>query len=227
LKLYVTGFKYYWHLRIITDYRFLYLFKKIKLYSNHLFLALFWIIYCVLHSILATEKVKTFFEKTGQNFLRYYRLAYSIFAFITLAFLLYYQYSFSSYTLLHWPGGKYFAIIILVLPGLIIMGISILKYFKLLSGVRSLYQVSPVKSLKLSGIHKYVRHPLYLGTLLFIWGLFFVFPLLNNLIAVIIMSLYTIIGTRLEEKKLLLEFGDEYVSYIKSVPGIIPNFKKN
>lgn len=106
------------------------------------------------------------------------------------------------------------------------MIISIIKYFKLLSGVRSLYQPQPSMHLKLDGIHKYVRHPLYLGTLLFIWGLFFLFPLLNNLIAVVIINLYVLIGVPLEEKKLLKEFGNEYAEYKKQVPRLLPKVIK-
>lgn len=102
------------------------------------------------------------------------------------------------------------------------MSISILKYFKLLSGIRSLYKSNSVKSLKINGIHKYVRHPLYLGTLLFIWGLFFIFPLLNNLIAAGAITIYVLIGIKFEEKKLLKEFGNVYAEYIKKVPGLIP-----
>lgn len=103
--------------------------------------------------------------------------------------------------------------------------ISIVKYFKLLSGIRTLYEAKPPKELKREGIHNYVRHPLYLGTLLFVWGLFFIFPMLNNLIAVSIITGYVLIGIRLEEKKLLIEFGNLYVDYIFQVPMLVPYFK--
>ena len=106
------------------------------------------------------------------------------------------------------------------------MVISILKYFKLLSGVRTLYQANPSMELQREGIHNYVRHPLYLGTLLFIWGLFFIFPMLNNLIAVVIITGYVFIGIRLEEKKLLIEFGNLYADYISRVPMLVPDFKR-
>ena len=104
--------------------------------------------------------------------------------------------------------------------------ISILKYFKLLSGVRTLYEAKPPMELKREGIHNYVRHPLYPGTLLFIWGLFFIFPMLNNLIAAVIITGYVLIGIRLEEKKLLIEFGNLYADYISQVPMLVPGFKR-
>lgn len=105
------------------------------------------------------------------------------------------------------------------------MMISIFKYFVLLSGVKTLYEVHPAPELKKDGIHRYVRHPLYSGTLLFIWGLFFVFPMLNNLIAVIMITAYVLVGISFEEKKLLREFGSSYSDYIAEVPMLIPNFK--
>jgi len=102
------------------------------------------------------------------------------------------------------------------------MSASIFKYFKLLSGIRSIYLATPPAELKLDGIHKYVRHPLYLGTLLFVWGLFFIFPFLNNLIAVVAITIYVLVGIKFEEKKLVKEFGNDYAEYIKNVPGLFP-----
>lgn len=105
------------------------------------------------------------------------------------------------------------------------MGISIKKYFMLLSGVRSIYQPVPVNELKIDGIHRYMRHPLYAGTILFVCGLFFIFPYLNNFIAVVLLILYVLIGIYFEEKKLIKEFGSKYLDYMFNVPMLIPRFK--
>jgi methanethiol S-methyltransferase len=189
---------------------------------NYLLLIFFWILYYVIHSILAASSVKFFFEKKLRKYFRYYRLGYSIFAVISLCCLLYFQYSFKSIFLLESLWIKYFAILFFVLPGMIIMFISIKKYFMLLSGVRSIFTPTPTSELKVNGIHRFVRHPLYAGTILFVWGLFFVFPLLNNLIAVVLLSLYVFIGISFEEKKLKKEFGKSYDEYIFNVPMLIP-----
>ena len=63
--------------------------------------------------------------------------------------------------------------------------------------------------------YKYVRHPLYLGTLLFIWGIALLWPLAIHLLTAMIITLYTLIGTKYEEKKLLEEYGEEYAAYSK------------
>jgi len=193
--------------------------------SSRWLLIFFWIIYYVVHSLLASTPVKVFFEnKTGKWF-RYYRLFYTIFATFTLGLLLYFQFSINNELLIKSVVLKYISLIFLVTPGIIIMIIAIKKYFMLLSGIRSVFLASPPDELKIEGIHRIVRHPLYSGTILFVWGLFFIFPLLNNLIAVILLTLYVLIGIKFEEKKLIKEFGKKYEEYIKNVPGLIPNFK--
>ncbi len=96
----------------------------------------------------------------------------------------------------------------------------------LLSGVRSVFQPTPPVELKVEGIHRFVRHPLYSGTILFVWGLFFIFPTLNNVIAVILLTLYVLVGINFEEKKLIKEFGKRYQEYILNVPMLIPDFKR-
>lgn len=193
--------------------------------SLHWLLILFWIIYYMVHSILAATSVKIFFKKSLGNYFRYYRLTYSIFVTITLLWLLYYQYSFQSPLLIRSMVLKYFFFLLLVLPGILIMLISIKKYFLLLSGVRSIFTPTPAAELKAGGIHRYVRHPLYSGTILFVWGLFFIFPFLNNLIAVVLLTLYVLIGISFEEKKLIKEFGKKYDEYIFKVPKLIPDLK--
>ena len=192
---------------------------------NHFLLILLWIVYYTIHSILASSSVKDFFQKKLKNTFRYYRLGYSIFATVTLILLLYFQYSFESPLLIRSVWIKYFSVLFLILPGLIIMFISIKKYFMLLSGVRSIFTPVPASELKVNGIHRFVRHPLYSGTILFVWGLFFVFPFLNNIIAAVLLTLYVLVGISFEEKKLIKEFGKEYEGYIQKVPMLIPRFK--
>jgi len=160
------------------------------------------------------------------KYFRYYRLAYTLFASTTLILILLFQYSFYSPILIKAVSLKFFAVIFLMLPGFIVMAISIKKYFMLLSGISSVFTPKPQAELKVDGIHQYVRHPLYFGTILFVWGLWFVFPMLNNLIAVLILTLYVFVGIIFEEKKLIKEFGENYKLYISNVPMLIPSFRK-
>jgi methanethiol S-methyltransferase len=179
-----------------------------------------------MHSLLAAKPVKLFFEKFSRKIYRYYRLLYNIWATVSLLLVLYFQYSFASPSIIDSIPVKYGSFIILVLPGGIIMIVSIIKYFRLLIGLNTLNEVKPSTELKRDGIHKYVRHPLYLGTILFIWGLFFIFPMLNNLIAAVIITVYVLVGIRFEEKKLIADFGNLYSDYMADVPMLIPDMRR-
>lgn len=187
----------------------------------HYILILLWTLYYILHSVLAATFVKNFCkEKFYLD--RFYRLTYTITVTILLVFILWYQYSFQSQRLWNIPLLRLPAIILFILPGFAISLISLKKYFLLLSGIRSVFQNAPVHELKLNGIHRIVRHPLYSGTILVVWGFFLLFPYLNNFIAVILLTLYVLVGLRFEEKKLIAEFGSQYLDYIKSVPALVP-----
>ncbi len=43
-----------------------------------------------------------------------------------------------------------------------------------------------------------------------------------DIIVNIVLTIYVIMGTIIEEKKLVLEFGDAYVKYQQEVPMLIP-----
>ncbi|MEI6143491.1 MAG: hypothetical protein WCP85_29715 [Mariniphaga sp.] len=43
-----------------------------------------------------------------------------------------------------------------------------------------------------------------------------------DIIVNLVLTVYIIIGTFLEEKKLVLEFGETYIQYQKEVPMIVP-----
>ncbi len=185
-----------------------------------------WILYCAIHSILADASVKSVIEKFTGKWFRYYRICYSIFAFATLAAILYYQFSIRSNLLFELKTVRFFFGAILILPGLYIMAVCIKKYFYELSGIQALENKVQKNTLQQSGLHKQVRHPLYFGTLLFVWGLFLFFPLLSNLIACVIIHAYVLFGIKLEEKKLILEYGDAYKQYTLKVPKLFPQLRK-
>lgn len=180
--------------------------------------------YCLTHSVLAAPAIKRSFKKWMGKFYKFYRLIYSIFAFITLAFIFWYQFSIPGILLF---SSKYNLIagVLLAVPGICIMVISIYKYFYALSGIQALGKDEPEITLQQTGLHKFVRHPLYLGTLFFIWGLFLIFPFLSNLIACVVIHIYVLIGVRLEEKKLFIEYGEAYREYSRHVARLIPRKK--
>ena len=191
---------------------------------NHIILATLWIVYGVLHSVLASGRVKNKMRGwLGKNF-KHYRLAYTFFAFVSFAALLWYQVSLETVRF-YKPS---FIVVglgyLIAITGFGIMLTCIKKYFMGLSGLRSLLQETVYPELIITGIHRYVRHPLYLGTFLFIWGLAVLIPVLSLLIANLIITIYTVIAIRFEEEKLVSEFGEQYQRYQKTVPKLIPKW---
>ena len=156
---------------------------------------------------------------------KYYRLLYTLFSFVGLAAVIIFQYTITSRPLFKQIFFIQIAGAVISIVGLLIMSNCILKYFMQLSGIRWLTNNQPDTKLMLDTLHKTVRHPLYLGTFLFIWGLLLMLPILSLLIANIIITTYTLIGIRFEENKLVLEFGESYKEYQRKVPMIIPNLK--
>jgi len=189
---------------------------------NHIFPATLWILYCVLHSVLASQGVKS---KVPQRIKKWYRLWYTIFSFVSLAALLYYQVSIVTMELFKLNTPIFILGILLSFSGLVLMLVCIKKYFIHLSGLRSLVIEKYSNQLQITGVHKQVRHPLYLGTFAFIWGWFLIAPYLSLWIANVIITTYTLIGIELEEKKLVAEFGKDYEEYRKKVPKLIPFLK--
>jgi len=70
------------------------------------------------------------------------------------------------------------------------------------------------------GLYSLVRHPLYLASMLVLWSQTQIteFMLAFNIAA----TLYFAVGSWYEEKRLLAVFGEEYASYQKRVPWLLP-----
>lgn len=155
---------------------------------------------------------------------KFYRLYYTLIAFISFAAIMIYLFTMPSYQLFRAGPSVIVTGIVITASGFIIMLVCIRKYFMQLSGLKGLIENKNHNELMITGIHKYVRHPLYGGTFIFIWGLLILYPFASLLIADCIITLYTLIGLHLEENKLEKEFGQAYRDYKQKVPMIIPKF---
>lgn len=70
-----------------------------------------------------------------------------------------------------------------------------------------------------SGIHRYVRHPLYTAMFLMFWGRAFDEA---ALMTALWGTLYLVVGTHFEERKLLRIYGEDYARYSAAVPRFLP-----
>ncbi|HSB93346.1 MAG TPA: isoprenylcysteine carboxylmethyltransferase family protein [Flavitalea sp.] len=194
--------------------------------SQHWWLAAVWTTYCILHSVFAASWWKKWAGiQLGKGY-RYYRPGYSVFAALSLVGILIYQFSIPSPDIVVMPGYIKLVAVPVGVVGLVFMWKSIRKYFFYLSGIDVVIN-KPVESrLETGGLHKLVRHPLYFGTLTVIWCLFAWMPSFANAIAALLITIYTLIGIRIEEHKLVAEFGDAYRGYQKEVSMIVPGLRK-
>lgn len=183
-----------------------------------------WGSFGLLHSLLAAGSVKRYFMSLLGRRAMYYRPLYSLFAFLHLGVVIAVQFSIKSFYLASFPLLKYLVGLFAGLPGVILMIVCIRKYFFNLSGVKAFWRRDEDAKLESGGVHAYVRHPLYLGTLATLWSVFLFFPLLSNLLACLSITVYTLIGIRLEEQKLLEIYGEAYAAYRRRTPMLIPSF---
>jgi len=188
-------------------------------------LIIFWIAFGLIHSLTATLWFKEWVKAKMGYWFKYYRLMYSFFALISLLGVLYYQFHIPSKILILHAHFLSVSGILMATAGLVLIGLSVRGYFFNISGLDVFLKKKKVSVLNTSGIHQWVRHPLYLGTLLFIWGWLFIAPLSSTLVSSIMITLYTFIGMYFEEKKLLSEFGSAYRIYQQKVPMIVPLLK--
>ncbi len=97
-----------------------------------------------------------------------------------------------------------------------------LGHFSGLSQIRAHRRGTPEpedEPLVTAGLHRFVRHPLYLGAHMILWGgAGDGFGLATAAWG----SVYLVIGARFEEKKLVRLYGDGYRDYQDRVPALIP-----
>ncbi|HVN72506.1 MAG TPA: isoprenylcysteine carboxylmethyltransferase family protein [Desulfomonilia bacterium] len=77
-----------------------------------------------------------------------------------------------------------------------------------------------IMPLTLRGAYQWMRHPLYFFSLVMIWSC----PVLTSdrLLFNVLWTIWIVIATLLEERDLVMDFGDQYRQYQARVPMIIP-----
>jgi hypothetical protein len=81
-------------------------------------------------------------------------------------------------------------------------------------------KTSPPAPFKIRGPYRWVRHPIYSFGIVLFWSS----PTLTNdrLLFDVLWTIWMVIGAILEERNLVDEFGDDYRTYQKTVPLLIP-----
>lgn len=187
-----------------------------------LLLSLAWLLYGAIHSLMASNLFKDFLSKIlGKNF-RFYRLIYNIFASALLIPILTLQFSTEKVPL--WQVSDYEQVIgkFICVFGVIFIATALQGYdLAEFSGIDFKKNNEP-QALKTDGLLQYVRHPLYFGILLLVWGLFISDASTGSLTSAIAITIYLLVGIYFEEKKLISTFGEQYKNYQKEVAMLIP-----
>lgn len=185
-----------------------------------LYLPLAWLLYFTLHSALASLSVKRWVAERQPRFAPYYRLVYNLSACLLLIPPLWLLSSARDKPLWIWQGVWGWAADGLAIAAIVGFWWS-LRYYDIREflGLRRLHAPQEQHRFSLSPFHRFVRHPWYFFALVIIWT--------RNmdpawLVSSIAITLYFLIGSRLEEHKLANEFGDLYRRYRRCVPALIP-----
>lgn len=180
--------------------------------------------YFILHSLAASIMMKQWVARHWPALMPYYRLSFNILAIVLSVPLLMVMLFFPGEPLWQWQGIGFYltsAMALLAVAGFFYS----LQYYDLSEfwGTRQLKErntsVDDQESFKISPLHRYVRHPWYFLSLVIIWTRD---VSTIQLLVYLLVTAYFIIGSAMEEKKLIRYHGEVYRKYQKKVAGVIP-----
>jgi methanethiol S-methyltransferase len=186
--------------------------------------AIIWSGWCVIHSLLNSEGIVGKAFRPDSRIRPYYRLLYSLGSAITLMLVYWITPRENDMPLWEWQGPLVVAqwviwVVALVMGYLSFRFISIWNFLGFTAlGIGRNGRESP-DQLITSGIYGATRNPQFLAGLLLLWARDLT---RTGLVINIILSLYLLIGARIEEKRLVRKFGDDYLKYMSRVPRFIP-----
>ena len=187
-------------------------------------IALAWIAFAFVHSALASLGAKERVTRRWPAAARWYRLAFNGLSLAAVLPIVWLSYALDGPMLWQWTGAWRWLSNGLALAA--IAGfIATARWYDMdtFLGLRQIREhdrrPDGNEGLSLSPFHHYVRHPWYAFGLVLVWTGDKTLPLLVSALAI---SAYLVIGSKLEEKKLIARYGDDYRRYMEKVPGLIP-----
>lgn len=138
--------------------------------------------------------------------------------------------------LVFWQGSENMLLDVQGMPGIIMRGFFFLAILGTCWGMWALHSVdmfgmdAVIKNQKdeqtvpkpfaVQGPYRWVRHPLYMFTIVLFWSC----PVItvDRLLLNVLWTIWIVIGTVLEERELISDFGDDYRDYQAKVPMLLP-----
>ena len=194
---------------------------------KYLLIAFMWAGYCALHSYLISIGFTNLMNRVLKKYYAFYRLFYVMVSLFLLIPLIHYTGQLDNKVIIAY--GPYLGILknVLVYGSLAMFFWAFFFDYDSLSffGIRQILNFGktndkkPSDEIKKNGLLGLMRHPMYLALLIYIWSQT---SKMADIVVNVVLTVYIYIGTLLEEKKLLLEFGETYSNYQKEVPMLIP-----
>ena len=190
-----------------------------------LLLACLWGGYFLIHSWLASLRLKYWVAQQHPRLLPGYRLVFNGLALLLLIPPVSYLWQLRGEPLWQWHGVA--AWLSAGLTAAALFGfIWSLKFYdgSEFLGLRqwhaNLHEVKDQERFHISPLNRYVRHPWYSLGLVLVWAQE-MDP--ARLVSALMITLYLVIGSRQEERKLLVYHGEKYRRYRRLVPGLLPS----
>jgi protein-S-isoprenylcysteine O-methyltransferase Ste14 len=161
-------------------------------------------------------------KKLGGGF-RFYRLFYNVVSLVTLIPLVYYSHMLHESPVFRWEGslGIVQVFLLAVSVYLFIAGGRHYSWARFwgISQIKAGRSLADSSTFVVSGIHRIIRHPWYLGGILIVWAQDMS---ASTILINMVISAYFMIGAVLEERKLVIEFGEKYREYQRTVSMLFP-----
>lgn len=192
---------------------------------SYVFLALAWTAFCALHSAMISETATGFLKRRLGDSFRFYRLFFNAVAVLTLIPVLWYSLSLRTEAIVRWEGPWRVPQVLLVACGIVLV-IAGGRHYRLGQFV-GISQLRGTSSGGLAaggridsrGVLGLVRHPWYAAVVLLVWARDLD---VSAFVVNSVLTGYIVVGTLLEERKLVHEFGDAYRSYQRRVSMFVP-----
>ena len=193
---------------------------------KYLYAVLGWVLWCTLHSTLISTTVTDFAKTKLSGGFRFYRLFYNVVSLVTLIPLVYYSHTLREAPIFRWEGSLGIVQVFLLAASVYLFVAGGRHYsWARFWGISQIKAEQAGRSLDdsstfvVSGIHRIIRHPWYIGGILIVWAQ----DLSASTILInMVISVYFMIGAVLEERKLVLEFGEKYREYQRTVSMLFP-----